>query len=732
MEVQEQDSILNELLNKIKLLEKSNESLKQKISKKKESILKLDTQNKEGNINIIIETQNIPTEKEDEVEAQKSLQYYKNMRYNNDISVNCIEYTIDYISYEHHNNLYIMGDFNKWELTPMKKNGDSFYFKVILLKGFKYYYAFQADEQIILDYDHEYEKNPKNNQIQNYVNLNKKNENNLFDTQNDFNILELSQKNFLLNKMDISEDDYYFLSKFKYHGVINKELNKKKRDKYYQSLDAINMYYREKSKYENPNFDKINRIFSLKIYLKNRILIRYSTNDKNKTPNLYYYKIHNLNDNNIAECIKLYDNNNIKIDENYYSLTNFYYTVLPSNISTKSITKESKFYHLLSYEESQKILNDYNNDEKGILKAYFKTLNNLKNNANMNIDNFDDNNNDNLYHRQNMIYVTPYKIEPEGINKEDYDFYYTPNFIKKVRNKKEGSSVKFKIIDESVLKKNKPNRYEIYYAVKNDKFQIIHIHIKDKDLSNIKLIIKEADKKVDYHDFKRNEEYIKNNILLLLIQDLKPFKLYYQGKKVKMEEVKIEENKLYLLQSSNPDSIFNSMYVKVTNIFNKINYDLMEQCNEQIYTLNDIENIQNSVDVEVNFDPDKNYVVEKMMLAVSPCLLKPISSYDENLLKQKMYNKDLNIGEINRESMTDLEKYFDICEKMVEYRKYDKNKINGMSPEEKDKLKFILNIYSKEMNSIMIYIQDNEMWESIDEAMIINGEITNLINLLNE
>ena len=96
-----------------------------------------------------------------------------------------------------------------------------------------------------------------------------------------------------------------------------------------------------------------------------------------------------------------------------------------------------------------------------------------------------------------------------------------------------------------------------------------------------------------------------------------------------------------------------------------------------------------------------------------------------------MYKNVLNDGQI-RENMTDMERYFDIGQKMVEYRKYDKNKIKDMTFEEKDKLNFILNEYSKEMNGIMIYIQDNEMWDIIDEAMIIKSEITNLIKLLNE
>ena len=41
------------------------------------------------------------------------------------------------------------------------------------------------------------------------------------------------------------------------------------------------------------------------------------------------------------------------------------------------------------------------------------------------------------------------------------------------------------------------------------------------------------------------------------MRELVPFKLYYKGKKVKMESNIIEENKLYLLESSNADSIFN-------------------------------------------------------------------------------------------------------------------------------------------------------------------------------
>ena len=46
------------------------------------------------------------------------------------------------------------------------------------------------------------------------------------------------------------------------------------------------------------------------------------------------------------------------------------------------------------------------------------------------------------------------------------------------------------------------------------------------------MIIKEIDKNTDTHIIKKNEEYIKNNELLLIIQDLIPIKLYHKGKRL--------------------------------------------------------------------------------------------------------------------------------------------------------------------------------------------------------
>ena len=714
----EDQNILNELLEKIKSMEKSNEILKEKIKKKKEEILNIEKEIKNPNNkeqNKIIVSKKIPTEKEGEIEGLKALQNFKFIKHNTEIKENCKEYTIEYITQEKYNNMYIMGDFTKWELIKMKKIKDIFSYKIILLKGFKYYYSFQSNDQILLDYNAPYEQNPKTLQVQNYIDLNELNKNILFDYNNDMNILKLTEQNYFLSQLNITEDDYLFLYKLKYHGTISKDINNEIKEKKYKIFNSINLYYEQLYKNVNP-YNKLNRL--LKLYLKNRIISK--TFENNIT---YYYKIYNISDNYIIQSVKLYDNNHIKVNANSYSYNEFYYTILPSQITINKSETNNKLYHLLSLKEGQKILDEYNKDDKSILKAYFKTLRNLQ------VNNNNDLNEENIFNfRRNMIIVTPQKLEPEGINMDDYEFYYSLNKITKVKNKKEGSEVMCTIIDESFEKSKKPTRFEIYYNIMNGKINIIHCHVLDKELRNIKMIIKEINKNEDPHIYKKNEEYIKNNQLLLIIKELDILKLYYKGKKVKMNKIKIEENKLYLLQSSNPDSIFNKMYVTTQKFEDKIKYDLIEQCNEYTYSL---DNLQNGVDIQVTFDNQQNYVLEQMMLSVSPCLLKIITAYVEHLLKQKLPKKEEENKNIFNDMMNEMEKYYIIAQKMVELRKYtNKENINKLTQDEKNKLNKELNEYKNEMQNIMLFIETNEMWENLDEASSIFNEINELIQLL--
>ena len=495
-------------------------------------------------------------------------------------------------------------------------------------------------------------------------------------------------------------------------------MTKENREKYNKISSSINFYFDELY-YSIGSQGLGKKINNFKFYFKNKILVQNNFKEK-KISDLIYYRIHDLTQDFIFLCEKLYDDNHIKINNDYYTHNIFYNYIPPNQISLSPIKPESKIYHLLSLEESQKFLENYIKDDRTIIKAYFKTLFNLKN-PNLTELIFDD-----YYLSRNIFLVKPKKIEPEGINMDDYDFYYSYNKITKVRNKKERIDVQFIVIDESVEKSKRPNRLEIYYGIKDKKIYLIHCHVLDKDLRNVKMIIKEIEKNIDPHILKKSEEYIKNNELLLIVQESIPIKLYYKGKKVKMNSIKIEENKIYLLRTPNIDSFFNNMYVKVTNFDKKLNYDLVEQCNEFSYSLDNIPNIQNGVDVQVVFDNQKNFVSEEMMLAVTPCLLKQITIYEENIFRQKMPNI------ITNSHNDKIQKYMEIKQKFFEIKENNIDKMDKLTKEEKDKIILELNEYTKSLENLLEYFEENELWDNIDEAANVAADIIYFIELLNK
>mgnify|MGYP002624709647 CR=1 FL=1 len=734
----EQD-LLNELLERINNAEKRNENLRKNIQNKKNELKLLDgtiseeEKNKIENEKKKVEKKaKIPTIDEDQKLSERFLYEYQNIKNNSyEIERGSMEYTIEYITQEQHSKLYIMGDFTNWELIPMKKTKDIFSYSIVLLKGFKYYYSFQSGDQLIIDYNNQYEQNPKNYQIQNYIDLvidGKPSQ--PFDSERELNILKIAQKNYYFIKLNEDKDEISFLDKFKRHIIAGKEITQNKREEYNILTNSIYTFYDSQFKNIRP-FDNYFKLNNLSLYFKDRILVHNSESKELKCK--YFYKILSLSDHYEFRCLKLYDNNNIKIDSVYYSEYMNNYNFRLDIISIDPIDDNSKLYHLLTKEESTKILSDYNNDKENVLKAYFKTLNNLKNEASNNLieppmqnslinnENFISLRN---YFRYRNILVTPYKVEPERIKITDYEFHYSYNRITKVKNKKEGSFVQFEAIDDAALKAKKPFRFKLYYSIKNKNINIIHCHVIDKDLRKNKIIMKEIDKDTDPHILKKDENYIKNEELLLLIKEQNPIKLYFKGKKVKAEFIKIEENKLYNLESSNTDSIFNKMYVNVNKIEDKRNYDLIEKCNEFSYNLGEFGDIQDGVDVQVIYDNNKHYVVEPIMLAVSPCLLKNITAYEERLLNKNRINELKN-----DKNMSQMDIYISIKKNMNDYRKYNKETFDKLEQKKKDEIFLKLNQDKESMTNVCNYIQQMEMWETVEEAYNILEEIKNLINL---
>ena len=114
----QQDSVLNELLEKIKTIERNNDILREKILNKNEDLIKFENEKinpkKEQEKKDEIITEKIPNDEKEELEAKKAIENYKSIKSNKlYIENNAIEYLIEFNTQEQYNVLYIMGDFTK-------------------------------------------------------------------------------------------------------------------------------------------------------------------------------------------------------------------------------------------------------------------------------------------------------------------------------------------------------------------------------------------------------------------------------------------------------------------------------------------------------------------------------------------------------------------------------------------------------------------------------------------
>ena len=168
-----------------------------------------------------------------------------------------------------------MGDFTNWELRPMKKNRDFFTYHIYLIKGFKYYYSLQSDDQIFIDYDNLYGENPRNLQVQNYIELPLSSEPvKIFDCQTEMNILNIANKNLSLLKVAYNDmNENLFLFKFKRLFTYLKQANISISSKRNKFINSLYTYYDNQLKKVN-SFEK-SYTKNLALYFKDRVLVNY-------------------------------------------------------------------------------------------------------------------------------------------------------------------------------------------------------------------------------------------------------------------------------------------------------------------------------------------------------------------------------------------------------------------------------------------------------------------------
>jgi hypothetical protein len=148
---------------------------------------------------------------------------------------NLKEVTISYIPYEQVNTFWIMGDFTNWEPKAMHKNKDIFSYTVVLIKGFKYYYCFNERDNITVDMNSDYDTNPRNNQINNFIDL-CTGEINYFDYKLHTNLLAEAKINYTKCRMENQEEVHILENAIDFYTKVGTKIqelhNKREEDKF--------------------------------------------------------------------------------------------------------------------------------------------------------------------------------------------------------------------------------------------------------------------------------------------------------------------------------------------------------------------------------------------------------------------------------------------------------------------------------------------------------------------
>jgi hypothetical protein len=152
-------NVMDELFNRINQLEEENKFLKNRITD-----LKTEVEKKELN-EIIKDDEDDITKEIDKLNDEEST----NPILKSDESLQ--EVNIEFTPFDPVNEVFIAGDFSKWEKLPMKSDGGSskFIWTGLLLKNYLYYYCFYSQNQPLIDFSKEYTEHPINKSMCNYV-----------------------------------------------------------------------------------------------------------------------------------------------------------------------------------------------------------------------------------------------------------------------------------------------------------------------------------------------------------------------------------------------------------------------------------------------------------------------------------------------------------------------------------------------------------------------------------
>eukprot|EP00340_Litonotus_pictus_P012286 CAMPEP_0170537538 /NCGR_PEP_ID=MMETSP0209-20121228/102771_1 /TAXON_ID=665100 ORGANISM="Litonotus pictus, Strain P1" /NCGR_SAMPLE_ID=MMETSP0209 /ASSEMBLY_ACC=CAM_ASM_000301 /LENGTH=784 /DNA_ID=CAMNT_0010839053 /DNA_START=33 /DNA_END=2388 /DNA_ORIENTATION=+ len=541
--------------------------------------------------------------------------------------------TINLIPLEKVNTAYIKGDFTSWERRKMTKQpGEDGIFEITLkvLKGFRYFYIFEAGNTAVCDFNSEVIANPyREEELNNYLVVKDENSKDAnepsaskteskkqssgmvvdsegnkdsedkdsignkgykdfgADYKNNKRILEESLSKGVVYSCNSSEKQLLskiidFSTNF---STREKQINLQKES----TCTTIRGHYDKKLKLVNDQwktkFEEVFEFFRERVARIDSALFLIKDVD---CRNMHF------------KGIRLYDKNSLKINIDTHLKSRFF-----ESIPFKGIFEKGRFF---DHEESSLILEDHKSSTE-VLKIYYQTVNVGQDDykvlkiyyqtVNVGQDDYYDSDprqyqfggfggfgggsDDEEDHmgppiRKKMMEqeIVPYKILPEGVDINDYNLVIDKGRIIDVKTKDRGSIVTF----EAVLISNKDNRklsgfistsmLKIYTTLySKDIVNILHIHLNDTS-SEIRVdsVFLENDEAPEHHKEFKIDSFGKKLNYKFLFKDYKLNRIFYNVSDNFIDEPKFEETRITVgnIVRIKNERNYQNCYAKIINI----------------------------------------------------------------------------------------------------------------------------------------------------------------------
>ena len=514
--------------------------------------------------------------------------------------------------------IFISGDFNNWTMSEMtKENEFNYTYTTTLFTGYEYAYCFYSCGTKFLNFEEAIIEIPqKNNEEYNVISLPHKNSSLPLVKLYELNNHHESQLN-PANKFLITDEKVFMSTLFKLNSIIDDRIYDL--DTEHQRVFGLHTKkYKEQDELLNSDFQKVSQTFQ-KNYV-DRIIVY----------NSIQYIIKSINPKeNVLHCVRLYDPNKLKVNISIQLKLKIY-----TKIPIESLFDTS---YILSKQESDGIISEYNNDNKNYITIHYSLQ-------------------DFGYEKE----ITPRKVEPETIDLNEYNISTSDTSITSVQHKLTQCFVAFEQrfignINSSSLGLVPTSEIKVYTTFYNkDVLNILHIHMDDtsQEIAIDSEFLEKTDKIANHKLFTTDGSGKRLNYKLLF-QNNKLVKIFYSLSNDYIDEPPFKEIRFTpncMIKINKGE--FKHFIGKITQFplgmlarkdkgnnalesMKSFGYEKEGKCGDR-----HLEELPGFVSLEVEFQPDldnKGEVImleEPITLSIPICHLIPLTFKEQNELEK--------------------------------------------------------------------------------------------------